>query len=364
MIVWAAIGVIVVAFFLSAMGTSVTRTLAVRFNMLDIPSGHKAHAKPTPLLGGCAIFIAILITITGVLAAVRIWAVTGIPSWLPGDLAIHIQGAARKAPMALGILACAAILHVLGLMDDRKHIGAWLKLAVQTIVCVAAVGLLNIRALSMLGEPYSFILTVVWLIVITNAFNFLDNMDGLSVGVAIICAVAMLGACAGMGQVFVAAWLCVIIGALAGFLPYNFPPASTFMGDAGALVIGFMLGVISCLTTYVKPEAGRNLYSVFVPLVSMAIPLYDMVSVILLRIRMHSNPMIGDNRHFSHRLVKRGMSVRKSLLTIYLCTAGTAIAASLLPHVRSNTGAILVLAQTIIILLIVAMLESGQRSGN
>ena len=357
MMFWAGLGAVVLAFGISALATPVTRRLACRFGALDIPARHKTHARPVPLLGGCAIFIAVLAPSVLALALASIWSVKGTPPWLPHSLAIHVDGAAAKAPMALGILAGALVLHVVGLIDDLKNLGPWLKLAAQIAVAVAVVLLCGLRVLTTLGEPLSSILTVLWLVAITNAFNFLDNMDGLAAGVAAICAAALLGASANMGQLFVSAWLCLILGAVAGFLPYNFPPASTFMGDAGSLVIGFLLGAVSCMTTYVRPGATYYLYGIFVPLVLMAVPLYDMVSVLLLRIRDRHNPMVGDRRHFSHRLARRGMAVRTVVLTIYLCTAGTAIAASLLAHVKDNTGAILVFVQTLAILLIVAVLE-------
>jgi UDP-GlcNAc:undecaprenyl-phosphate GlcNAc-1-phosphate transferase len=131
------------------------------------------------------------------------------------------------------------------------------------------------------------------------------------------------------------------------------------MGDAGSLVIGYLLAVVSCLTTYVQPDHAYYAYGVFVPLVLMAVPLYDMVSVVTLRLRDRTNPMVGDRRHFSHRLIRRGMSVRKAVLTIYLCTAATAISATLLSRV-DNVGAVLAFAQTLIILLVLALLESGE----
>ncbi|TFG40443.1 MAG: undecaprenyl/decaprenyl-phosphate alpha-N-acetylglucosaminyl 1-phosphate transferase, partial [Syntrophobacterales bacterium] len=194
--------------------------------------------------------------------------------------------------------------------------------------------------------------------------------DGLSAGVAAICAAALLGAAASVGQLFVTGWLCVILGALLGFLPYNYPPAKVFMGDAGALVIGFLLATASCLTTYVHPSQSLGpltgthyLYGVFVPLVVLAVPLYDMVSVVSLRLRDRKSPMVGDRRHFSHRLVRRGMSVRTAVLTIYLCTAATAIGASLLPQV-DKVGAVLILSQTLAILLIIALLESAEPRTN
>jgi UDP-GlcNAc:undecaprenyl-phosphate GlcNAc-1-phosphate transferase len=360
MILWAGVGAAAVAFAISALATAVTRRLAQRFGILDVPGRHKTHARPVPLLGGCAIFAGVLVPSIFALSMASIWSVRGVPAWLPAALAAHVNGAAAKAPLALGILAGALVLHVVGLLDDAKNLSPYLKLIAQLVVAGAVVLLGRLRVLTALGEPASSIVSVLWLMAITNTFNFLDNMDGLAAGVAVICAAALLGASASMGQLFVSAWLCLILGATAGFLPYNFPPASTFMGDGGSLVIGFLLGAVSCLTTYVRPGATYYLYGIFVPLTLMAVPLYDMVSVLALRIRDRHNPMVGDRRHFSHRLARRGMSVRTVVLTVYLCTAGTAIGASLLPHVTGDAGAILVFGQTLAILLIIAVLESGK----
>jgi len=363
MIVYAAIAAAVLAFGISVLATPLSKRLAWRFGMLDVPGRHKAHDSAVPLLGGSAVFIAILAPSLLVLSLARIWAAEGVPSWLPKELAAHVHGAAAEALRAMGILAAAAVLHVVGIVDDRRNLGPWLKLISELAVCTAVVLLCDVRVLTVAGEPTSSIVSVLWLVVITNAFNFLDNMDGLSAGVALICAAALLaaGTAAGTatsGQVLISVWLCLMIGALAGFLPYNFTPASIFMGDAGALVVGFLLAVASCLRTYALPGRPYYLYGIFVPLVVMAVPLYDAASVVVLRIRRRSNPMVGDRRHFSHRLVRRGMSTRSAVLTIFLCTAATAVAASMLAHV-DNVGAVLVFAQTIAILAIVALLEAG-----
>lgn len=358
MILWVALASTLLAFGISVLATPASKRVAARIGMMDIPAKHKAHAKPTPLLGGSAIFLAILMPSLLVLALVRVWTQTGCPAWLPDALKIHLPGAAERSQMALGILAGATVLHILGLLDDRWALGPIIKLIVQIGVSCFVVIFCDVRVLTVAGPVLSIIATVIWLVVITNAFNFLDNMDGLSAGMAAICAAALLGAAASLEQVFVSAWLCLMLGALLGFLPHNFAPASTYMGDAGSLVIGFLLAVVSCLTTYARPEQTTWMYGVFVPLIVMAVPLYDTVSVITLRIREGRNPMIGDRRHFSHRLLRRGMSVRAAVLTIYLCTAATAISASLLPHIASPVGAALVFCQTILILLIIALLES------
>lgn len=355
------------ALFISALATPVVRRLAVKFNMVDIPARHKTHARPVPLLGGLAVFTGFVLPTLLVIAAVSYWARVGVPGWLESipSVAVHVPGAASMAPWALWILAGAGVLHLMGLVDDRRALGPWTKLFVQLVVCSAVVALVpRVRVLTVLddvmGSPASAMVTVVWLVVITNAFNFLDNMDGLSAGVAMLVTAALLGAALRVQppQLFVAGWLCLMLGSLIGFLPYNFSPASIFMGDSGSLVIGYLLGILSCIITYVPPGGVHYLYGVFVPIVLMAVPLYDTVSVITLRLRDRRNPMVGDRRHFSHRLVRRGMKVRTAVLTIYLCTAGTAIGASLLPRV-DTLGAVLIFAQTIAILLIVALLESG-----
>lgn len=352
-----------VAAGLSALATSFTRRLAFKTGMIDRPAGHKGHSTPTPLLGGCAIFLAIVLPLMLVLAVARYWACTNVPAWMPADLAVNLPGAAAMAPSALIILAGALVLHVIGLVDDRKALGPWLKLIAELAVCSLVVAFVpKVRILTAAGGPISAVLTVLWMVTITNAFNFMDNMDGLSAGVAAICAAALLGAAASLGQIFVSGWLCLLLGALVGFLPFNFNPARTFMGDAGSLIIGYFLSVLSVMTTYVAPGHAYYLYGIFVPVVLMAIPIYDMVSVITLRLRDRKNPMVGDRRHFSHRLVRRGMSVRTAVLTIYLCTGGTAIAASLLPRV-DNVGAVLIFIQTLAILLVVALLESGDSKG-
>ena len=358
MIGWMIAAALAAAFVIALAAAPLMMRLARATGFVDRPGAHKAHARPTPLLGGVAIFLGVLLPIAAASLAALAWA-GGAPDWLPPDAAVHVAGAAEKAPVALGILACAAALHVMGLIDDRRALGPWLKLAVQLAVAIVTAALLGVRVMTFAGPAVSIAATVVWIVVITNAINFLDNMDGLSAGVSAICAIALLAASMQMGQIFVSAWLAVLAGALMGFLPYNFPPARMFMGDAGSLVVGYLLAVLSSLTTYIAPGQGHFMYGVLVPVVLLAVPLYDTVSVMTIRIRAGQNPMVGDRRHFSHRLLRRGMTVRKAVLTIWLCTAATALGAMLLPHIASVSGAMLVGAQTLAILGVVALLESG-----
>ncbi|MBN1555170.1 MAG: undecaprenyl/decaprenyl-phosphate alpha-N-acetylglucosaminyl 1-phosphate transferase [Phycisphaerae bacterium] len=367
MILWAILLAVLGSFVFSYLATSVSKRLAVRIGWLDQPGQHKAHAQPTPLLGGSAIFMTILLL--GLLPPVlgRIWAAWGTPDWLTRwapSLAMHIPGASATAPRALGILACATLLHIVGLVDDRRHLGPWSKLLAQIIAAVGVVVLCDVRVLRFAGAGVSITATVFWLVLITNSFNFLDNMDGLAAGVAAICTAALLAVALSMGQWFIAGWSCVLLGALLGFLRHNFPPASIFMGDAGSLPLGFLLGVLTCLTTYVRPGGAGVLYGVFMPILLTAIPLYDTFSVIWIRLRERRHPMIGDRKHFSHRLTARGMTTRTAVLTIYLCTACTVIAASLLCYVPSPIPAAMLAGQTLLILLVIAMLEGTEKNGS
>ncbi|HNX27006.1 MAG TPA: MraY family glycosyltransferase [Phycisphaerae bacterium] len=354
----------VVAFVISAALTPLCRFVASRGGLLDKPSavGHKGHEKAVPLLGGAAIFWAIFLPTLAVVAACGVFERTGAPSFLPRYIAVHIHGVVVKTPHVLVIFAAALLLHVVGIIDDRRALGAWPKLAVQFIAATAVVIYGDVRVLTLAGPWVSVPLTIVWIVVITNSFNFLDNMDGLSVGIGAIVAAALALAAWGMGQWFVAAWVCIFFGAFLGFLPYNFAPASVFMGDAGSLVTGFLLAVASCLTTYIVPSShGGCSAAVAVPLLLMAVPLYDTFSVMYIRLSEGRNPMVGDRRHFSHRLVSRGMSTRSAVLTIYLCAVSTALAGSILPHTRGILPAIMLVSQTICTLLILAMLESRSK---
>ena len=213
--------------------------------------------------------------------------------------------------------------------------------------------------LTALGMWPSMALTILWIGCITNTFNFLDNMDGLSAGIAAVCATAFLITTLLIGQSFVAAMLALLLGALLGFLCFNFPPATIFMGDSGSLVIGFLLGVLTVRTTYLPHgvDIARGWYALFAPVIVLALPLYDFVVVSMIRLSRGRSPFAGDTNHFSHRLVARGMSKRTAVLCLYLITASTSIAAIILPHVGTTFEAMLIFAQTILVLCVVALLE-------
>jgi len=191
---------------------------------------------------------------------------------------------------------------------------------------------------------------------IINAFNFLDNMDGLSSGIAIICAGIILAIAINSGQVFVAGFAVIFIGTMLGFLCFNFPPAKIFMGDCGSLVVGFIIATLTLKTTYYHQGQGQ-LYAIFMPLIVMAVPLYDFASVCILRISQGKSPLVGDTQHFSHRLKKRGLSDRQTAVTMYLATLCCGISALFLYQATAG-HAVLVFVHTIMILAIIAIFEA------
>ncbi len=351
------------SFILSWLLTFAMKRMAARLGFVDKPGGRKIHANPKPLGGGVAIFWAFALPLIAVLVFVNVSTAPSIyrSDAFPDELQAALKsGAKLQSGLALAFLAATLVLHVMGLIDDRKALGPFLKLLVQFLAAAAlVVPFPQMRVLTALGPTVSIVVSILWIAAITNAFNFLDNMDGLSAGVAAVAVTAFLITAASIGQWFVASTLAMLLGALIGFLCFNFPPASIFMGDSGSLVIGFVLGVLTVRTTFLPrgEDFGAGWYAVFAPVIVLALPLYDLIVVSIIRISRGKSPFVGDTNHFSHRLVARGMSRRTAVLCLYLVTAATSIAAILLPHVQSAFGAMLIFAQTILVLGVVALLE-------
>jgi UDP-GlcNAc:undecaprenyl-phosphate GlcNAc-1-phosphate transferase len=366
-----------VSFALSFVLTAVVKRVAIKVGFTDKPGHRKVHHVPKALGGGIAITWAFILPMTAALVWINLHEqpdvrsrtikfvedfATGNPKIdnpAPDELDAYWSGVQQQTPMALAFLGGCLALHVMGLFDDRRAMGPYSKLAIQLSVTIAVVLIGNLRILTALGEIPSIIITVLWITAISNAFNFLDNMDALSAGIAAVATVAFLITAVTIGQVFVAASLALLLGALIGFLCFNFPPASIFMGDSGSLVIGFILGVLTVRTTFLPKEADwqTGWYAVFAPVIVLAVPLYDLIVVSCIRLARGKSPFVGDTNHFSHRLVARGMSKRTAVLCLWLLTAATAIAAIILTQVRSGFGAMLIAAQTMLVLGVVMLLE-------
>jgi UDP-GlcNAc:undecaprenyl-phosphate GlcNAc-1-phosphate transferase len=338
--------------------TSLTKKLAERFSFVSRPARDRFSIRTIPLGGGIAIFAAITTIIIAGALAIKFLLVPGRLAWIsksaninPADFLGKIN---QLTTMLLGIL----ILFALGLWDDIKHLGPFFKLAVQFAVAITAASLAEIRVEFFIeSKIITSALSAVWIVLIINAFNFLDNMDGLSAGIAVIAGSILFTAAAISGQVFVGGLALVFIGTLLGFLVFNFPPAKIFMGDAGSLVVGFFVAFLTLRTTYYHQAQSGRWYPVLMPLVVMAVPLYDFISVTLLRISRGKSPFVGDTQHFSHRLKKHGLTDTQTVLTLYLATLCTGLGATFLYQVNL-AGAILIFTQTFMILAIIAIFET------
>jgi UDP-GlcNAc:undecaprenyl-phosphate GlcNAc-1-phosphate transferase len=360
------LGLGAVSFVLSWVLTFLMIRIAPKLGFVDKPGGHKVHANPKPLGGGVAICWAIIVPLLVTLAYLDLAGDQIVRRYADQPYIIAlVTGGQHQTPLSLGFVGAILALHAMGLIDDRKALGPFVKLIGQIVIAAILVIGFKMRVLTALDSRLhmgiwpSVVLTVLWIVGITNAFNFLDNMDGLSAGVAAVCTTAFLVTALIIHQWFVAASLALLLGSLLGFLFWNFPPAKIFMGDSGSLVIGFILGVLTVRTTYLTPgvDWAAGWYSVFAPVIVLALPLYDLIVVSLIRLSRGKSPFQGDTNHFSHRLVARGMSRRTAVLCLYLVTAATSISAILLPHVTSTFAAILIFCQTILILGMVALLE-------
>lgn len=349
-------GGLLLSLILTPLVLRVSRTIG----FVDRPGGHKSHREPTPYGGGVAIFIAAWLPLT----AAVIVALVVSDAWVGerfGALARSLVGGMRDhARQALVILGGGGALVALGLIDDRRPLGPFIKLVAILAVAALVSWLGHVRIAEFAGEAGATMLTVVWMTVIINALNFLDNMDGLSAGVAALC-MAFFAICGILaGQIIVPAMATVFLGAILGFLYFNFPPAKIFMGDAGSLLLGYMLAVVSVRTSYWESGRHEPAFALAMPLVVLALPLYDFTSVVIIRLFERRNPFKGDQRHFSHRLVERGLSRRSAVLTIYLATATTGLCATLLPDADLRKT-VTVLAAVILVLLIIAILEAPLR---
>ena len=328
--------------------------------------GHKDHERALPNIGGVGVFWAVV----GPLAAALAVGWLAPPGWWSGFLAPigeHMDGLRRMTPSCVALIAALAVMHVLGLIDDRRRLSAKVKLLVQVATAGGLVWFFDMRVLHLLdhygpvGMAGSVAVSVLWIVVITNAMNMLDNMDGLSAGVGAVAAGLYLAATLIGGQWFVAGLCALLMGALLGFLIFNFPPARIFMGDGGSLVMGMLLAVISIRTTYFDshdPVAPGPWYGLLMPLMVLAVPLYDFVSVTLIRLSEGRSPFVGDRSHFSHRLLRKGLSERSAAVVIYLCTLATGLSGVMLSSL-SGWQAALAAGQTAAVVAVLGLLEWG-----
>ncbi|GAA4423681.1 MraY family glycosyltransferase [Bremerella cremea] len=359
---------------ISLITTSLVRRWAPRLGLVDLPNERKVHITPTPLGGGIGIWTGLVVPFA--IAQLIVWYATQHPdvtfstpilqkAW---DFAQpHLAGYQAKAMSLWTLLTLATVLAVVGLLDDLTGLGWKIRLAVQFAVASIVVWFLDWKLSFFLDIPLlPDIVTLFWIVALINSFNMLDNMDGLSAGIAgigsfMLASVLLLApdpATAGP-QLFVGGFLLVLTGSILGFLYHNRPPAKIFMGDAGSYLIGFCMAVMTILATFGSYEDNRQ-HAILAPLCILAVPLYDLITVLYIRLREGRSPFQADKCHFSHRLVEMGFSKTSAVLVIYLLTMTCGLGAMLL-HQVDRVGAVLVLMLVFCVLCLIALIERAAR---
>lgn len=323
------------AFAVSCASLPLWRAWCRRVGHVDDPGHRKIHTEPVALAGGLAVM-------TGFLAPVILGAVglvlsghmftfqsdgemiseVGVqlprPAVLDDNLTFAFAyGLDARVWQLAAIFAGALGMVVLGWLDDKHELKAAPKFIGQFLIAllVAAAGIrITLFVPSVL---FSYVVTILWLLTLINAFNFMDNMNGLCAGLGAIAAFFFALSAGVQGQYLVTTLALLGLGAIAGFLPYNFPKASSFLGDAGSHLIGYLMAILAILPHFHSAENPSRL-AVISPLLILAVPLADMAWVVWLRTRMGKPFWIGDTNHLSHRLVRRGMSKVQAVLVIWL----------------------------------------------
>jgi UDP-GlcNAc:undecaprenyl-phosphate GlcNAc-1-phosphate transferase len=281
------------ALLLAIGSTPIMRRLALRYAVVDAPSGRKIHAAPVPLLGGAAIYVSFV-------------------------LVLVFFGDRFYINQVVGIFVGATFMSLMGVVDDRWGLGSYIKLIGQLLA--AAILVLSGVQVQLYGGWLDIAITMIWVVGITNAMNLMDNMDGLSGGVAMIAAVFFTLLAAMSRQYLVGALAAALAGACAGFLIYNWNPAHIFMGDTGSLFLGFLLAAVG-----IKMRFPSNSVTVtwMIPILILAVPIFDTTLVFVSRLRRGKNPLTTPGKdHLSHRLARLMGSRREAVLICYLL-AGT-----------------------------------------
>ncbi|MCF7792187.1 MAG: undecaprenyl/decaprenyl-phosphate alpha-N-acetylglucosaminyl 1-phosphate transferase [Victivallales bacterium] len=350
---WWNIYVITIAFsaMLGLILTPIFRKLALLLDVVDKPAiqDHKAHKNVTPLFGGLSMCATWLITLM-------------IGSYTPDFLAFHdfspqivnnLAGVFEVRPRLIAIIIGAVLITALGLIDDKTNLSAKVKFAGQLVISMFAVYYGNFRiSIFILNPVLSFIVTVMWLLMIINAINFFDNMDGLAVGVAAIAFAFFAITGIIHNNYFVACLNAASLGTAIGFWFYNHSPATIFMGDSGSHFLGYTLGISGAMTTYYKSPLAASPLAILIPVFILSIPLFDFFSVIIIRMTIKEPVYIGDNNHLSHRFCKLGMTRKNAVFLIHLLSV--IIGLSVIPLLWGDffTGLICFIQACLILLLI------------
>ncbi len=362
---WFVLLCFVPACVVSALGTALMRRLAPRWGLMDQPAARKVHLIPTPLGGGIGIWLGVVLPLLGGLLVA--WLLPQIPAigqLLPAEILPHLDGVKYRSGQLWAVLAGGTVLSIMGLFDDWKSLPWQPRLVIQFLVACGLVFGAGIHVSAFVAAPWiGSCLTVLWILVLINSFNFLDNMDGLSAGIGLISA-SMFGwimlTATSEPRWLVGGSLLILAGSLLGFLFHNRPPAKIFMGDTGSYFIGLMMACLTAQGTFYEYHRTGT-HVILAPLCILAVPLYDICSVILIRLIQGRSPFQPDKSHFSHRLVEMGLSKPAAVATIHLTTLMTGLAGLLLYQVESWYAASLIFGLILCVLAIIAILETAGR---
>lgn len=324
--------IVFVTFLVSVLLVPIVKKVAEHVGAMDVPNARKVHKKPMPRLGGLAIYIAFLLGYI-----------------LYGQISTQM----------ISILIGSFLLIIVGIFDDINSVPAKYKFLVQTIAAsiVVVYGKLGFSELTILGLSFHFpmiindILAIFFIVAITNAINLIDGLDGLSSGISAIyfLTIAVIALITNkLGGIDIILSL-IMLGATLGFLFHNFPPAKIFMGDTGSLFLGFMISIIALLGYKVT-----TFTSLVVPIVVLAIPIFDTLFAILRRLLKGQSVAVADKEHFHHQLLKMKYSPVASILIIYAIDIAFAVV-SILYVLGDNQFAIAIYVVLMILLLFVVL---------
>lgn len=324
----------VISIVISAVLTPLVKKFAVKIKVIDIPKDNRRiHKKPIPLLGGLAIYFSFILTL--------------------------ILKAGSVSRSEIGIIIGATIIVIGGFLDDKFDIRPWQKLLIQIASALSLI-VYGIR-IQLITNPISsselyisigilsIPLTIIWVVGITNALNLIDGLDGLAAGVAFISAITIFIIAVLNNRAEAAVLTIILSGAILGFLPYNFNPATIFMGDTGAQLLGFLLAAIS-IEGAIKSAAA---FAIAVPILALGIPIYDVLFAMIRR-KLNGRPIMqADKGHLHHRLLDMGLTQRQAVVIMYLVSAVLGSFAIIAMQVSSQRSYFL-LATVMIVLVVVA----------
>jgi UDP-GlcNAc:undecaprenyl-phosphate GlcNAc-1-phosphate transferase len=312
---WEYVAVFTASALLSFVLTPLFLRLALARGFLDHPGAHKGHESPVPYLGGLAIVTALSVAVV---------------------VATLLRPPPSKVDELVIVLGIALGLSVIGLADDLRGLGATIRLAAE-IGAGLGVWALGVGVEFTGSSVANVIVTVLWVVGITNAFNLLDNADGLSAGVAAISAGAFFVVANADAQVLVAGLSLAVAGCAVGFLRHNYHPARIYMGDAGSLYLGFLLAYLGLKVRYPLPDNVAFL----VPLVVLTVPILDTSLVTISRVLRHQSPFRGGRDHISHRLMRLGFPVRWAVGSMYIAVAACGVIALVISRVDRTSAYLL-----------------------